>query len=290
MTSLVQCALITVAAVGLFVGLRSLPDSECGFLHYDPPVVDGDGIQYCGDDQPVFIEVGSLNYPVKLTLKPEREFLNVGEPVKVVLSVSAKGGEPLAPSELAVTHTELMHVLVVDPSREDYHHVHPQPIGESGQWEFTFTPNRPGPYQVFAEFVPSRTQQVVIADGAIDVAGAATAVAPQALPDGWTASLVVDPAAPAVDQEARLHLKIARADGAQAVLEPVMGAWAHLVAFDESVSGFAHLHPKYTGREKDAEPQLEFVLNTHIPGDYRVWAQVKVDGVERFMPFNVQVN
>ncbi|WP_309384335.1 hypothetical protein [Cerasicoccus frondis] len=287
---MLQVALITAAAVGLFAGLRSLPDTECGFLHYDPPVVDGDGIQYCGDDQPVFIEVASLQYPVKLKLSPERPNLRVGEPVKVLLEVSAKEGEPLAPMELAVTHTELMHVLVVDPGREDYHHVHPQPIGESGKWEFEFTPQRPGPYRVFAEFVPLRTQQVVIANGVIEVLGESTDNAPVDLPEDWTAELVVDPATPSVNQEARLLLKLARADGAKATLEPVMGAYAHLVAFDEGVSGFAHLHPKYTGREKDDAPQLEFVLNTHISGDYRVWAQIKVDGVERFMPFNVRVN
>lgn len=290
MKRVVQCTLITAAAAGLFVGLRSLPDTECGFLHYDPPVVDGDGIEYCGDDQPVFIEVGSLQYPVDFKIKPDREEITTGELVKVVLEVSAKGGDPLAPMDLAITHTELMHVLVVDPSREDYHHVHPEPIGESGQWEFTFTPNRPGAYQVFAEFVPNRTKQVVIASGNIDVQGEATTQAPEALPTGYMAELVVEPKTPATNQESRLQLKLSRADGKAAVLEPVMGAYAHLVAFDETVSGFAHLHPKYTGREKDAAPQLEFVLNTHIPGDYRIWAQVKVDGQERFMPFNVRVN
>ena len=29
-------------------------------------------------------------------------------------------------------------------------------------------------------------------------------------------------------------------------LEPVMGAFAHLVTFDEALSGFAHLHPMET--------------------------------------------
>jgi len=289
MKRIVQCTLITLAAVGLFVGLRALPDTECGFLHYDPPVVDGDGIEYCGDEQPVFVEVRELKYPVKTKLTLA-ETAQVGQPVEVTLQFASDGGKIIAPTDLAITHTELLHVLVVDPTRQDYHHVHPQPLGPSGQWKFTFTPERPGPYTVFAEFVPSRTQQVVLADAQIEVAGESpTGGAPLGLPDGWTAQLDIEPGEVSVNEEARLRLKIAREDGEPATLEPVMGAWAHLVAFDEDVSGFAHLHPKYTGREKDATPQLEFAFSTHRPGDYQIWAQVKVDGQERFVPFSAVV-
>lgn len=290
MNRYVQCGLITLAAGGLFVGLRALPDTECGFLHYDPPVVDGDGIQYCGDDQPVFVEVRELKYPVKTKLTTSAD-PSVGQPVEVTLEFKSDGGRMIAPMDLAVTHTELMHVLVVDPTRKDYHHVHPEPLGQTGQWQFTFTPERPGPYTVFAEFVPSRTQQVVMAEAEIGVAGnTPTGGQPLNLPEGWTAELDIEPKTPTVNQEARLRLKISREDGQPAALEPVMGAWAHLVAFDEGVSGFAHLHPKFTGREKDAAPQLEFVFSTHRPGDYKIWAQVKVDGEERFIPFETAVN
>lgn len=291
MNTIAQCAIITAAAAGLYVGLRALPDAECGFLHYDPPVVDADGIQYCGSDKPLFVAVRELKYPVTCKLRLADDIV-AGQPTQVIMEFVADSGQTIAPADLAITHTELLHVLVVDPTREDYHHVHPKPEGQSGQWTFTFTPNRPGPYTVFAEFVPARTQQVVLAEASIPVQAAQPAATgePLALPDGWTAELVVDPQSPAVGQDARLLLKIARADGQPAVLEPVMGAWAHLVAFDESISGFAHLHPKYTGREKDAAPQLEFAFSTHKPGDYRIWAQVKVDGQERFVPFEAVVN
>lgn len=285
-----QCGVITAAAVGLFLGLRALPDTECGFLHYDPPVVDGDGIQYCGNDQPVFVQVRELNYPVKTKLLLSAP-AQVGQPVMVTLEFASDGGKIIAPTDLAITHTELMHVLVVDPSRQDYHHVHPTPMGPSGQWQFTFTPERPGPYTVFAEFVPSRTQQVVLAEAEIPVAGdQPSGGAPLNLPEGWTAQLDIEPQTVGVNQEAKMRLKIARADGEPATLEPIMGAWAHLVAFDEAVSGFAHLHPKFTGREKDAAPQMEFVFSTHRSGDYQIWAQVKVDGQERFVPFQMAVN
>jgi len=286
-----QVALITAAAAGLFVGLRSLPDVECGFLHYDPPVVNAEGIEFCGSDAPSFVDVGELAYPVVFDLVAAPGKPAAGEPVMVTLEIATKGGRAITPANLAITHTELMHVLVVDPTREDYHHVHPEPIGQSGVWQFSFTPRRGGAYRIFAEFVPSRTQQIVIAHGELAVAGEAipSAAGPAGLPDGWTATLEAEPATPLVNTEARLRLTISRDDGQPAELEPVMAAYAHLVAFDPELRGFAHLHPKYTGRENDDSPQLEFVLNTHLPGDYRIWAQVKVDGRERFIPFKVTV-
>ncbi|MEO0797279.1 MAG: hypothetical protein AAFX93_19165 [Verrucomicrobiota bacterium] len=292
MKKTVQTALITAAAAGLFVGLRSLPDIECGFLHYDPPVVDGDGIEYCGNDTPVFVEVGELAYPVDFSVTTEKERLFAGQTVNVTLSVATKGGRPISAQELAITHTELMHVLVVDADRNDYFHVHPEPVGLSGDWQFEFTPQVAGRYQIFAEFVPSKTRQVVIAEGGLNIEPAGTPGfnhSSSSLPTGWTAELVADPSVPSVNQDSRLMLKISRSDGEPAILEPVMGAWAHLVAFDEELRGFAHLHPKYTGKEKNPSPELEFVLNTHIPGSYRIWAQVKVDGIERFIPFTVNV-
>jgi hypothetical protein len=87
---------------------------------------------------------------------------------------------------------------------------------------------------------------------------------------------------------------VAAEDGAAIVLEEVMGASAHVVAFDEARSGFAHLHPveKPTEVSIGRAPgtgELAFSLFLPDPGAYRLWAQVKVDGRESFAPFDVFV-
>ena len=80
-------------------------------------------------------------------------------------------------------------------------------------------------------------------------------------------------------------------DGAPAMavpLEPVMGAFAHLVAFDRARSGFAHLHPAQadlTQRPDALHPQLDFKLTIPRAGRYVIWAQVNLAGSERFAPF-----
>ena len=78
-------------------------------------------------------------------------------------------------------------------------------------------------------------------------------------------------------------------------METVMDAYAHLVAFDQARSGFAHLHP--LGSEPGAptihpdqtRPRLSFRVTIPNAGVYVIWAQVKLGGRERFAPFWFEV-
>ncbi len=87
-----------------------------------------------------------------------------------------------------------------------------------------------------------------------------------------------------------LRLRFRDPEGAPVQLGTVMGAYAHLVAFDEAVSGYAHLHPKFAGTETNPEPELVFAFNTQKPGNYRVWAQYATGGTEYFTPFEIEVS
>ena len=75
-------------------------------------------------------------------------------------------------------------------------------------------------------------------------------------------------------------------------MEPVMGAFAHLVAFDEARSGFAHLHPAeedLTIKPDALRPELNFKITIPKAGRYVIWAQVKLGGREEFAPFPLEV-
>ena len=104
---------------------------------------------------------------------------------------------------------------------------------------------------------------------------------------------VLTPAAPMRErQPADLRLTIARTDGGAVLLEPVMGAFAHLVAFDEARSGFAHLHPveaDLTKRPDAMRPALNFKITIPRAGRYVIWAQVNLGGRELFVPFWFEV-
>ncbi len=288
--------LISAAAVAAFIGLRSMPDTECAFLHYDAPQIDADGIQYCGEDEtPTFLNLSRLRFPLDMEVKLDGTPTQ-GQPLAVSLSFASSSGTDIFPHEMAVSHTEKLHLLVIDPTLDDYHHLHPVPDATSGQWNFSFTPQRSGTYTLFAEFVLARTQQQLVAVGEINVAPSEQAQVALVQPrtdavsvSGYTARLDIQPEQPGVSRECKFILSMQGDDGQPVELEPVMGAYAHMVAFDEDRDGYAHLHPKYTGKEKDAQPELAFTMLTDKPGTYRLWAQVKLAGVERFYPFELRI-
>jgi hypothetical protein len=85
-----------------------------------------------------------------------------------------------------------------------------------------------------------------------------------------------------------LTFVVNRAGGGAVPMEPVMGAYAHLVAFDAARSGFAHLHPNETDLSRalnPTRPQLTFKLTIPRIGRYVIWAQVNLGGTEMFVPF-----
>jgi hypothetical protein len=89
-----------------------------------------------------------------------------------------------------------------------------------------------------------------------------------------------------------LTLAIERADGGLVPLGPIMGAFAHLVAFDEQRLGFAHLHPNEIDLARPPDvvrPRLTFKVTLPQAGLYVVWAQVNLAGRDVFTPFTLRV-
>ena len=207
-------------------------------------------------------------------------------------------GRPFAVEELAVVHTKKLHLFVISPNLKDYHHLHPQPVDTPGRYQFTLTPQYPGRYTVFAECVPLRSASIVIAQTDFDVRGQKSTgidsplaqTLPQAIADRYTFSLSLADDKPwlcGTNQEFILRI-IDRQGSEPLALTPVMGAYAHLVAFDEKRRGLAHMHPLNEGEGLGSpQAQFRFSLRTDSPGNYAIWAQIKLMGEERFIPFSM---
>ena len=89
-------------------------------------------------------------------------------------------------------------------------------------------------------------------------------------------------------QATDLKFSVTNTGGGEVGLEPVMDAYAHLVAFDTARSGFAHLHPMDAdlGVAPDSiKPTLSFKITIPAAGRYVIWAQLKINGREKFVPF-----
>ena len=84
-------------------------------------------------------------------------------------------------------------------------------------------------------------------------------------------------------------------NGSDLALNPVMGAFAHVVAFEPFMEGFAHLHPlEYEPPQSVNDVRhgpLTFSFKSPSSRMYRLWAQVKVgdDMEETFLPFDIRL-
>lgn len=293
---LVSIAVLSLLFVVAYFFLRALPDAQCGFLHYEE-VVNADGsVEFCATNHAGFLDLTRLKYPVEMELSLPAA-AQPGQTQTVNLELLTSGGMPIAPHELAITHTKKMHVMLIDPSLNDYHHVHPQALGLNGQYSFEFTPQRAGVYQVFAEVVPLRTRRQVIATGTIAVGeGSAAAMTFErrtaSVVDGLRFDLGAVPERLRTGVDYHFNLQVSADDGTAVELEQVMGAKGHMVAFDAAGKGFAHMHPfdSVVGeRTSSADQELAFLFNVPNAGWYRVFAQVQVKGREVFGHFDLLV-
>jgi hypothetical protein len=233
---------------------------------------------------------------MKLVATTDRP-LKVGERASVTIKLTKLDGTPITRADLLVMHTQKIHLLIVDRSLMDYHHEHPAAGEKAGEYVFSFTPARPGAYRIFADVVPAETgvQEYVIGDIAADTAAEPLERNETRLTsevDGFVFSMKFDQkltAGQPIDGELTVTAPDSRPFKE---LEPVMGAFAHLVAFHEDHKTVLHIHPQ--GQEPQTEqarggPVLKFKLYAPVAGYYRLYAQVQVMGEQKFAPFDIAV-
>ncbi len=63
-----------------------------------------------------------------------------GKSVATVIRLTGADGKPLSLDQLEVAHTEKIHLLVIDQSLTDYHHLHPVAGDKPGEYRFDFAP------------------------------------------------------------------------------------------------------------------------------------------------------
>lgn len=237
----------------------------------------------------------ALQNAVTLSLTPQSD-IQAGKTTKVTAKLTlAKDGTVLGEDALKEAHTRKLHLLVVDPSLSDYHHIHPTPL-PSGEWSFDFTPLKNGPYRVWADVIPVATgkQEYVATDigapsqekAAIDKATVMTSTV-----DGYTFALALE-GEPKAGAAVMGNITVTKDGKPFTQLEPVMGAFAHVVGFTEDYNSVLHIHPMGKEPTSDTErggPKLEFHIEPKKPGFVKLFAQVRIGGKDIFAPFGVMV-
>lgn len=224
--------------------------------------------------------------------------LRVGHPVAALLHLQKANGEPLLFSDLIETHTRKIHLFLIDRSLTDYHHEHPVPTQNPGEYSFSFTPGQPGGYRVWADLrpYPLGLEEYAMTDIPATTAGKPLtdrAVAFKSSVNGLNYELFVAQNALQVGRPALLRLRITNASGKGFTqLEPILAAFAHLVGFNADGKTVMHIHPKGPPVLDSAArggPELEFQVYPLRPGFVRLFAQVQIAGRSQVAPFGIEI-
>ncbi|MFP4541051.1 MAG: hypothetical protein ACLFR7_05440 [Opitutales bacterium] len=290
---------LTAGCFGLYFGLRAMPVEACEVLHYGDYVNAEGVIEGCGYEEVGFFDLEAMRFPLLAELEPLGS-VRAGEPATFLLHLHTFTGKAVSYRDLAVSHTERLHAMVVDTTLEDYQHVHPRDGGAPGTFILEFEPQRAGAYQIYFDFIPLQTARrslvaatVEVAPAeAVDLEAAAGTARAMSGPDDLDVRLVTDADALRAGEEVTFRLEVAQSSGdAPLRFDPIMDSYAHLVAFAPGRTGFAHFHPRdpFIDGQDPLNPSLDFLFAADDPGEYRVWAQFSVNGREHFVPFDLTV-
>ena len=207
--------------------------------------------------------------------------------------------QPVRLPDLEETHTRKIHLLISDVTETDYHHEHPEPAGD-GEYAFSFTPQRPDTYRVWADLLPVRTrvQQYSVAD--IPSSTPRHAKLAESDPenrhaeiDGYKFDLSFEKEIIRERDTVAGKLRVTQPDGQPCnKLGVVMGAFGHFVGFGDDAATVLHLHPVgplITDPEERSGPELPFYFRSNKTGLFRLFAQVKIEGKDFFPRFVLRV-
>lgn len=216
--------------------------------------------------------------------------------------ISKESNKPLLPSEIEITHTEKIHLLVFDQTLTDYQHIHPTSTNKPGIYQFEWTPKEASQYRAWVDLTPLCTnqQEYIMADLG-DLSKSPQKV-DKILNLTYSVGGRIDKLYFSLSFDTQELMKGKAAMGKILVkdsqghpftqLEPVMGAFSHIVAMNEDFETIAHVHPMGVEPSKDSDrggPELDFHFEPKKPGFWKIWVQVKAYGKELFIPFGVIV-
>lgn len=226
------------------------------------------------------------------------EARNAAKSVATIIRFTTADGKPVTLDQLEVAHTEKIHLLVIDQSLTDYHHLHPVAGDKPGEYRFDFAPRFGGTYHIWADLVPKSTGKQEYSKTTLKVDGPPatpnTSINTTAEVDGYRFDVTTENNQPLqAGKAAMVKVKVTGPDGREfPKLEPVMGAFAHMVAFPEDLASVTHVHPMGAEPKTAAErggPELSFHVECDKPGYQKFFLQTQIGGKDKFAAFGLKV-
>lgn len=200
------------------------------------------------------------------------------KPGEVSFRITDRAGKPLR--DYLPEQTKLLHLYVVRDDLAQFRHVHPE-LGADGTWRGRVDLGSGGRWRVVAEFIPKTSDRPVVLGVVLPVAGTQTpstiADAAESADDGVVRVRLLDQGT--TGPNGRLRIAVSTPDGKPLQLGSYLGATAHLTGFAVGTRGFVHVHPLGAPEVEDDGTVLTFHTAFTKPGQYRMFVQVRVDGM-----------
>jgi len=212
-----------------------------------------------------------------------------GQICQMSFRLKDKDGKQLGEADLCETHTKKLHVMLTDKSLTDYHHIHPEYNARTGLFSAEFTPRMQSSYSAWHDF----TIQNGVHNGAHFVLknelpakqdyGIAATIkhSNQASAEGINISIKANPPL-GMDGDSMVQIKAVDDKQKPVKLEPILGAFAHLVGFSKDSEHFLHCHPL---EGNSAAGELNFHITPAQAGFNKFFLQIKTEGREVVIPF-----
>ena len=198
--------------------------------------------------------------------------------------------KPLTLDELVTMHTQKIHLLIIDESLQDYSHIHPKPT-TPGVYVFNWNPKTlnirtaaSGQDEYVGAWLVNNQPNKIIP---------ATSTSLSAQLANLNFKMAFAGSAVKIGQESVGTISVINAKGDPFTgLEPVMGSYAHIVGFSKDLQHVMHIHPLGMEPANSSErggPQLKFMLQPEFSGFCKLFAQVRVNGKDLFVPFSIMI-
>ena len=220
------------------------------------------------------------------TLDPGAKTAERGKDLTYAFHITQADGRPL--TDYAIENAKKLHLIVVRKDLTGYQHVHPV-LAADGTWSVHLTFAEPGPYRIYADFLPAAmmsSETTVVLGTDLTVAGAYT---PQALPaasdsamvDGYSVTRSGDVAAGA---DSQLTFRVTKDGKNVTTLQPYLGSLGHLVSIRAKDLGYTHTHPIAAS---NSGPDVMFHVSFAEAGNYRQFFQFQTNGVVHAVAFTL---
>ncbi len=238
-----------------------------------------------------FVQTGYSNSSLekRISIQPESQSAFHAGTFEYVFQLhDSVENKMLTEQDLTESHTKKLHFITYDTSLKEFRHVHPVFDGHIWKVELSLPVN--GKYFVWnqgtllngTEF-SSATQALVI-DGLPENPILPLVEVRQAS-DGQTVFELAKTKIKA-GKMVMLNFKVTRSDGATPIMEPYLGALAHVIATPSQGTELIHVHPM-----QGSEPNTGMFHATFPKeGAYKLWVQFIEHAELKTMPLSVIVS